>query len=39
MKTEGKMKKIGLYLASIALLGVAAACEDDPFKGIPQENP
>lgn len=33
------MKKIGLYLASLALLGAAAACEENPFRGIPQENP
>ncbi len=39
MKTERKMKKIGLYLASLALLGAAAACEENPFRGIPQENP
>lgn len=39
MKTEIKMKKIGLYLASLALMGAATACEENPFLGIPQVNP
>ncbi|MCC8115427.1 MAG: hypothetical protein LIP03_15815 [Bacteroidales bacterium] len=32
------MKKLGIYLLPLLALGLVTSCEEDPFKGIAQEN-